>query len=223
MKHPEATANNAARLIPEVANTTEGHRLRRHYSATNVTGLYYGCSASPFGRMWMVWKTGVDADIGADIGAGMGGGVNDKPDTFRIHQLVFETDDDNTLAQMLDRAGNLESGRRDDERAAKLADQLFQRECLSPPGLQAEGTPFQREVWQALLAIPFGSVVTYHQIANAIGRPTAVRAVAIAIGANPIAWLIPCHRVIRSDGSLGGYRWGLSRKQAMLAWEAERA
>lgn len=219
MKHPEATANNAAKLIPEVVNTTEGHRLRSNCSATNAPGLYYGCSASPFGRMWMVWEAGVDADIGA----GMGSGVNDESDTCRIHQLVFETDDDNTLAQMLDRAGNLESGRRDDESAAKLADYLFQRECLSPPGLQVEGTPFQRDVWQALLAIPFGTVVTYRQIANAIGRPTSVRAVANAIGANPIAWLIPCHRVIRSDGSLGGYRWGLSRKQAMLSWEAERA
>ncbi len=85
------------------------------------------------------------------------------------------------------------------------------------------GTDFQREVWRALLAIPPGTVTTYQTIAETVGRPKAVRAVANAIAANPIAWLIPCHRVIRSDGGIGGYRWGLERKCAMLAWEQQKS
>jgi len=85
------------------------------------------------------------------------------------------------------------------------------------------GAPFQLQVWQALLAIPPGQVTTYGRIANALGRPTAARAVGAAVGANPLAWLIPCHRVIGSSGALTGYRWGLPVKRAMLAWESARA
>ncbi|PXA05203.1 hypothetical protein DDZ13_04375 [Coraliomargarita sinensis] len=85
--------------------------------------------------------------------------------------------------------------------------------------LLVRGTPFQLEVWQALRAIPAGEVRTYSEIAQSIGRPKATRAVGSAIGANPIAWLIPCHRVIRSDGQLGGYRWGTAMKTACLAYE----
>ncbi|MAG13087.1 MAG: 6-O-methylguanine DNA methyltransferase [Spirochaetales bacterium] len=81
------------------------------------------------------------------------------------------------------------------------------------------GTNFQVKVWEALLNIPKGSVATYSRIANAIGAPKAHRAVANAVGANPIALLIPCHRVIRQTGALGGYRYGIARKHAMLAWE----
>jgi AraC family transcriptional regulator of adaptative response/methylated-DNA-[protein]-cysteine methyltransferase len=75
-------------------------------------------------------------------------------------------------------------------------------------------------VWKALLEIPSGSLCTYSSLAEAIGRPTATRAVASAVGDNPISWFIPCHRVIRKGGNLGGYRWGLPRKKVMLAWEA---
>ena len=74
----------------------------------------------------------------------------------------------------------------------------------------------------ALLQIPIGTVASYEDIATAIGSPSAVRAVGTAIGRNPVAFLIPCHRVIRTTGALGGYRWGLPRKRAMLAWEAGR-
>ena len=84
------------------------------------------------------------------------------------------------------------------------------------------GTAFQLQVWEALLRIPPGARVTYQQIADRIGSPKAVRAVANAIGRNPVAWLIPCHRVIRSSGALGGYHWGEARKAAMLGWESSR-
>jgi len=85
------------------------------------------------------------------------------------------------------------------------------------------GAPFQIKVWEALLAIPSGQVVTYGEIAQAIGNPRAVRAVGTAVGRNPVSWLIPCHRALRTTGGLGGYHWGLPVKRAMLAWESARA
>jgi len=83
------------------------------------------------------------------------------------------------------------------------------------------GSEFQEQVWKQLLEIPFGKVATYKEIAVALGKPKAVRAVANAIGQNHIAMLIPCHRVVRTDGSLAGFRWGIDRKKALL--EKERA
>ena len=94
--------------------------------------------------------------------------------------------------------------------------------CARPLPLQVAGTNFQVAVWRALLRIPAGSAVTYSQIAHAVGAPAAVRAAGTAIGANPVAFLIPCHRVIQQSGALGGYRWGLERKQAMQVWERLR-
>lgn len=90
---------------------------------------------------------------------------------------------------------------------------------LSLP-LDIRGTAFQQQVWQALRAIPCGETVSYQQLANALGRPKAVRAVASACGANRLAIVIPCHRVIRADGALSGYRWGISRKARLLQREA---
>jgi len=89
--------------------------------------------------------------------------------------------------------------------------------------LDVRATAFQRRVWEALRAIPYGSTRSYSDVAAAIGQPTAVRAVARACATNPAALVIPCHRVIRSDGELGGYRWGLARKRALLAQEAQHA
>ena len=84
------------------------------------------------------------------------------------------------------------------------------------------GAPFQIKVWEALISIPTGHVTTYSEIAGAIGRPKAVRAVGTAVGRNPVSWLIPCHRALRKSGGLGGYHWGLPVKRALLAWEAAR-
>ena len=91
-----------------------------------------------------------------------------------------------------------------------------------PIGLDLRGTSFQLQVWQALLRIPTGEAVSYGDLAGAIGKPSASRAVGTAVGKNPIAYLIPCHRVIRGDGSSGGYRWGAERKVVMNSWEAVR-
>ena len=104
-----------------------------------------------------------------------------------------------------------------DDKAARLIRQIFERG--ENPLLNPIGTEFQLSIWHALQRIPAGKTTTYAQIAEVIGRPKAVRAVGTAIGANPIAYLIPCHRVIRTDGGLGGFRWGLECKRKMLEWE----
>ena len=92
-----------------------------------------------------------------------------------------------------------------------------------PVSLHVSGTNFQINVWKALLQIPPAAVVSYSQVAVAIGRPSAARAVGLAVGANPVALLIPCHRVIQQSGKLGGYHWGETRKHAIHAWESARA
>jgi AraC family transcriptional regulator, regulatory protein of adaptative response / methylated-DNA-[protein]-cysteine methyltransferase len=84
------------------------------------------------------------------------------------------------------------------------------------------GTPFQIKVWEALLHVPSGHVTSYSAIGARIGTPRAGRAIGSAVGRNPIGFLIPCHRCLRSAGGLGGYHWGLARKRAMLAWESAR-
>jgi AraC family transcriptional regulator of adaptative response/methylated-DNA-[protein]-cysteine methyltransferase len=87
--------------------------------------------------------------------------------------------------------------------------------------LDIRATAFQRQVWEQLRAIPYGETYSYSEVAEAIGRRKAVRAVARACATNPVALVIPCHRVIREDKSLGGYRWGLERKKKLLAREKE--
>jgi AraC family transcriptional regulator, regulatory protein of adaptative response / methylated-DNA-[protein]-cysteine methyltransferase len=89
--------------------------------------------------------------------------------------------------------------------------------------LDVRGTAFQRRVWQALQGIPIGQTVSYTEIARRIGSPHAVRAVAGGCAANHLAVAIPCHRVVRNDGSLSGYAWGVERKQALLTREAARS
>jgi AraC family transcriptional regulator of adaptative response/methylated-DNA-[protein]-cysteine methyltransferase len=111
----------------------------------------------------------------------------------------------------------------DPDATAPVAERVF-RPLALPPGralaLLVKGSNFQVKVWRALLELPLGSLATYGDIAARIGAPGSARAIGTAIGANPVAWLIPCHRVIRASGALGGYRWGAERKAAMLGWEA---
>ncbi len=86
--------------------------------------------------------------------------------------------------------------------------------------LDLRGTPFQQQVWAALRAIPAGQTTTYGEIARSIGRSSATRAVAQACGANPVAVIVPCHRVVANSGALSGYRWGVERKRALLQRES---
>lgn len=106
-----------------------------------------------------------------------------------------------------------------------VMDALFSRIAPSEQGplsLHVTGTNFQIAVWRALLKIPPGAVTSYAQMADSLGAPGAARAVGNAIGANPIALLIPCHRVIQKSGALGGYRWGLTKKLMVQTWERMR-
>jgi AraC family transcriptional regulator of adaptative response/methylated-DNA-[protein]-cysteine methyltransferase len=111
---------------------------------------------------------------------------------------------------------------RDDARAAALVATIWGRQRSSLP-LAVSGTNFQVQVWRALLELEPGETVTYGALARKLGKPDAARAVGMAVGANPIAWVIPCHRVLRAGGQLGGYRWGTARKQMIRRWEERRA
>lgn len=109
----------------------------------------------------------------------------------------------------------------DPETTEATARRIFARRASDEPlTLFLRGTNFQIKVWEALLTLPPGTAVSYSDIAAAIGHAGADRAVGSAVGRNPIAYLIPCHRVLRRSGAIGSYRWGTARKRAMLAWEA---
>jgi AraC family transcriptional regulator of adaptative response/methylated-DNA-[protein]-cysteine methyltransferase len=111
------------------------------------------------------------------------------------------------------------------ERTAPLARCIFNPTDWSrdrPVRLVLIGTDFEVRVWEALLKIPMGRAVSYRDIACHLGQPTAARAVGAAVGRNPISFVVPCHRVLGADGSLTGYHWGLTRKRALIGWEAGR-
>ena len=111
----------------------------------------------------------------------------------------------------------------DAKATGQYLDRIFPRN--SSPGklpIDLRGTNFQIKVWQALLEIPVGAVAPYEDLAARVGNPKATRAVGTAVGQNPIAFIIPCHRVIRKVGAIGNYHGGVNRKRAMLAWEAAR-
>lgn len=108
------------------------------------------------------------------------------------------------------------------EATAAHAQQVFDPRRWSaeqPVRLVMIGTDFEVRVWETLLKIPMGKAVSYTDIARHIGKPQASRAVGSAVGRNPISFVVPCHRVLRADGSLGGYHWGLTRKRALIGWE----
>ena len=106
-----------------------------------------------------------------------------------------------------------------------LIRQIFATEewrAEQPVRLVLIGSDFEIRVWEALLKVPMGRAVTYADIARHLGQPTASRAVGSAVGRNPVSFVVPCHRVLRTDGNLGGYHWGLTRKRALIGWEKGR-
>jgi AraC family transcriptional regulator of adaptative response/methylated-DNA-[protein]-cysteine methyltransferase len=114
----------------------------------------------------------------------------------------------------------------DRQATAPYAERIFQPGKWSseqPLRVVLIGTDFQVRVWESLLKIPFGKAVTYSDIASDIGSPKAMRAVGAAVGANPISFVVPCHRALGKSGALTGYHWGLTRKRAMLGWESAHA
>jgi AraC family transcriptional regulator of adaptative response/methylated-DNA-[protein]-cysteine methyltransferase len=135
----------------------------------------------------------------------------------------LDANDDRTAEQMLRNVWLNAEVICDRQTTQPLCDAIFDRAAFrdrKPLTLLVKGTNFQVQVWRALLRVPFGGITTYQTIAETIGRPTAARAAGNAAGNNPVAYLIPCHRVIRESGELGGYRWGVDRKTVILSWEA---
>ena len=170
--------------------------------AAGDTAIRWAWCDSPFGEALVMATARGICGIGFADGLRTGGG---REDSFA------------DLAARWPRAAL-----REDASVRALADAAFAPGPNAGARLAPVGAPFQMKVWEALMRIPSGHVTTYGEIAARIGNPRAVRAVGTAVGRNPVSWLIPCHRAIRATGGLGGYHWGLSRKRAMLAWEAPR-
>ena len=165
-----------------------------------ATVVRYTCAESPLGRMLI-------AATDKGICAIQFAGSDEELEQGLKHEFPFAI------------------RRRDDERMASWKTQLLhhlrgEKLNRSLP-LDIQATAFQRKVWAHLQAIPFGATQSYGEVAREIGQPTAVRAVARACAANPVAIAIPCHRVVRENGDMGGYRWGINRKKALLEMESE--
>jgi AraC family transcriptional regulator of adaptative response/methylated-DNA-[protein]-cysteine methyltransferase len=154
-----------------------------------MENLYFGCSASPFGKCGIVFKEST------------------------VYGLAFIDAENNFNPEQLIKASFLQD--------AKQCDALAHKIFVSGEKVEIKlvGTDFQTAVWRELLKIPCGETRTYRQIARQAGRPAAVRAAANAVGDNRIAYLVPCHRVIRTDGGIGGYRWGIDVKKQILMRE----
>lgn len=138
--------------------------------------------------------------------------------------MAFHADPEEAVAELTEHFPNAVF-RQEVERVHQEALQVIahRNATKSPIRLHLKGTEFQLKVWEALLKIPMGRVSTYGEIAGALHTPRASRAVGTAIGSNPVAFLIPCHRVIQATGNFGGYMWGPDRKAAMIGWEAAQA
>jgi AraC family transcriptional regulator, regulatory protein of adaptative response / methylated-DNA-[protein]-cysteine methyltransferase len=137
--------------------------------------------------------------------------------------VSFSDGDDEATLKDMTRRWPLAVFKRDESATIHFAHQVFDLSQWSsdqPLRLVMIGTDFQVRVWQALLKVPTGRTVRYGELAQNIGSPKAARAVGAAVGANPISFIIPCHRAIGANGALTGYHWGLTRKRAMLGWEA---
>ncbi len=168
--------------------------------------MVYGFHASPFGEVLLLATT----DRGV---AGIAFVDEDKNQTRA-----------EALADMTSRwpaASYVEAPEKTAPHAARIFDPETWRP-EQPVRLVLIGTDFEVRVWETLLRIPMGRAVSYSDIARHLGKPQASRAVGSAVGRNPISFVVPCHRVLRGDGSLGGYHWGLTRKKALIGWETGR-
>lgn len=140
--------------------------------------------------------------------------------TKGICHMAFCTNEDTALAELKQELPKAHYHSRLDEiQQNALLIFNFEKHALPPIKLHLKGTDFQLKVWASLLNIPLGELASYGALATHIGQPKAARAVGSAIALNPIAYLIPCHRVIQASGVLGNYRWDASRKAAMIGWE----
>lgn len=166
---------------------------------------------------------GRNLTINYDFAESPFGGLIVASTTKGICYMAFDDDGQQALNRLILKFPNATFHNEPDQ-LQQNALSIFQSDWKRLPEikLHLRGTEFQLKVWEALLKIPMGKLSTYGTIASDISSPTAFRAVGTAIGSNPIAFLIPCHRVIQSTGGLGGYMWGITRKTAMLGWEGAK-
>ncbi|EPF72174.1 methylated-DNA--[protein]-cysteine S-methyltransferase [Acinetobacter rudis] len=166
---------------------------------------------------------GEDLQINYSFSETMFGSVLIASTAKGICYMAFTEDNENTYLQLKTQFPNAKFVQHEDH-LQKRAISIFQadQQDLSKIKLHLKGTEFQLKVWQSLLKIPMGELSTYGAIAKEIGNEKASRAVGTAIGNNPVAFLIPCHRVIQSTGHFGGYMWGTTRKTAIIGWEGAK-
>jgi AraC family transcriptional regulator of adaptative response/methylated-DNA-[protein]-cysteine methyltransferase len=176
--------------------TLEGMTPDQYRRSGKGITIYYGFHISPFGKYML--------------------GVTSRQ---RICVLEFSDYEEESVAELENRWRE-STIIHDKGFTATIADRLFDPCAKTPFCLLVKGTPFQLKVWEALLKIPFGSLVSYQTVSTYVDNPRGLQATGSAIGKNPIAYLIPCHRVVRKTGQLNGYRWGLGRKSALIGWEA---
>ena len=163
---------------------------------------------------------GVGLEIDYDYAATPFGRIILASTSVGVCYLAFEECADTALAALTKKFPNAQYHHASTEfqqQALVMLDQDWS--CLREVKLHLLASEFQIKVWKALLKIPMGVVSSYGEVAQNIGQPSAARAVGAAIANNPVAFLIPCHRVIRKNGTIGGYMWGVARKQAILGWE----
>ena len=195
---PGGAACRHDHLIALEAITPGEYRLRGH-----GLDIHYGLHDTPFGKALI-----------ATTPRG-------------ICRLAFFDDQPDDLIKALGKAWPLAGIRREDKKTRALLQPLFNsgqagKSEDKPLSLLLKGTNFQLQVWRALLGIKPGRLCSYQQLAQTINKPSAARAVGNAVGANPVALIIPCHRVINASGVIGNYRWGKTRKRAMIVRETAR-
>jgi AraC family transcriptional regulator, regulatory protein of adaptative response / methylated-DNA-[protein]-cysteine methyltransferase len=196
-----------------------------HESGFNSSGRFYADSAAVLGMTPSDFRNGgVNADMRFAIGDCSLGSILVAASNKGISAIFLGDDPDDLLRTLQDRfpKANLIGGDRVfEEVVAKVVGLIEEPATSFDLPLDVRGTAFQHRVWQALRDIPAGTTATYSEIAKRIGMPKAMRAVAAACAANKLAVAIPCHRVVRNDGSLSGYRWGVERKRTLIAREAK--
>jgi AraC family transcriptional regulator of adaptative response/methylated-DNA-[protein]-cysteine methyltransferase len=217
-------AHRASRMRNELADAGQSVTQAIYSAGFSSNSRFYETSNEVLGMTPTAYKNGgKDADIMFAIGQCSLGAILVARSDKGICAIMLD-DDPNALAHELqDRfpKANLIGGDATfEELVAKVVGFVEAPQIGLDLPLDMRGTAFQQRVWQALRDIPAGKTVSYTDIAQAIGEPKAVRAVAQACGANKIAVAIPCHRVVRNDGALSGYRWGVERKRALLDRES---
>jgi len=205
---------------------------------SSITDALYACGYGSSSRLYektnahlgmtpaSYRKGGEGMKIGFTLGSTTLGKVLVASTDRGVSAVYLGENEKNLINELRDEYPKAELFRASDQHEEWLQEVLHRVEGSAPSfdlPLDVQATAFQRRVWNELQKIPLGATRTYTQVAHALGRPRSVRAVARACATNPVSIIVPCHRVIRTDGSLAGYRWGLERKQKLLEREARRS